>query len=152
MKLDQAQADGFGVSGSNSGTNRIGSRGPMRPVQASADAGSAPAAARIASTTVARIRVLSVGMRATIVPREAMPELRQNITATIRRGDESGFIGECLEVAVVTQGATVDETIENLRGAVALHLDGEDPADFGLRDCPTLLVTIEVQPSNAKAS
>ena len=36
-----------------------------------------------------------------------MPELRQNITATIRRGDTSGFIGECLEVAVVTQGATV---------------------------------------------
>jgi hypothetical protein len=53
---------------------------------------------------------------------------------------------------VVTQGATVDETIENLRGAVALHLAGEDPADFGLRDCPTLLVTIEVQPSYAKAS
>ena len=81
-----------------------------------------------------------------------MPELRQNITATIRRGDQSGFIGECLEVAVVTQGATVDETIENLRGAVALHLDGEDPADFGLRECPTLLVTIEVQPSYANAS
>ena len=81
-----------------------------------------------------------------------MPELRQNITATIRRGDTSGFIGECLEVAVVTQGATVDETIENLRGAVALHLDGEDPADFGLQDCPTLLMTIEVQPSYAKAA
>jgi predicted RNase H-like HicB family nuclease len=81
-----------------------------------------------------------------------MPELRQNITATIRRGDESGCIGECLEVAVVTQGATVDETIENLRWAVALHLDGEDPFDVGLRDCPTLLVTIEVQPSYANAS
>jgi hypothetical protein len=33
-----------------------------------------------------------------------------------------------------------------------LHLDGEDPADFGLRECPTLLVTVEVQPSSAKAS
>jgi hypothetical protein len=54
--------------------------------------------------------------------------------------------------AVVTQGATVDETIENLRGAVALHLDGEDPADFGLRDCPTLLVTTDVPPSDAEAS
>ena len=74
-----------------------------------------------------------------------MPELRQNVTATIRRGDTSGFIGECLEVAVVTQGATVDETIENVRGAVALHLDGEAPADFFLRECPTLLVTIAVQ-------
>ena len=78
------------------------------------------------------------------------PAIRES-PASARR-DESGFIGECLEVAVVTQGATVDETIENLRGAVALHLDGENPADFGLRDCPTLLVTIEVQPSCAKAS
>ena len=80
-----------------------------------------------------------------------MPELRQDITATIRRGDTSGFNGECLEVAAVTQGATVDETSENLRRALALHLDGEDPADFGLQDCPTPLVTIEVQPSYAKA-
>ena len=76
-----------------------------------------------------------------------MPELRQNITATIRRGDQSGFIGECLEVAVVTEGTTVDETIENLREAVALHLDGENPADFGLRERPTLLVTITAPPS-----
>jgi predicted RNase H-like HicB family nuclease len=78
------------------------------------------------------------------------PAIRES-PAAARRG-ESGFIGECLEVAVVTQGATVDETIENLRGAVALHLDGEDPADFGLRESPTLLVTIEVQPSYARAS
>jgi predicted RNase H-like HicB family nuclease len=91
-------------------------------------------------------------MRAEIVLREAIPELRQKITATIRRGDQLGFVGECLEVAVVTQGATVDETIEHLRGAIALHLDGEDPADFGLRECPTLLVTIDVQPSYARAS
>jgi len=47
-----------------------------------------------------------------------MPDLRQNITATIRRADQSGFVGECLEVAVVTQGTTVDQTIENLRDAV----------------------------------
>lgn len=80
-----------------------------------------------------------------------MAELRQNITATIRPGDHSGYVGECLEISVVTQGATVDETIENLREAVALHLEGENPADFGLRDHPTLLVTIEVQPSYAKA-
>ncbi len=53
---------------------------------------------------------------------------------------------------IMVDEPTIDETIENLRAAVALHLDGEDPADFGLRECPTLLVTIEVQPSYAKAS
>jgi hypothetical protein len=82
----------------------------------------------------------------------SIPDLRQNITATTRRGDQSGFVGECLEVAVVTQDATIDETIENLRGAVALQCEGENPADFGLRERPALLVTIEVQPSYARAS
>jgi predicted RNase H-like HicB family nuclease len=42
-----------------------------------------------------------------------MTHLRQNITATIRPGDTSGFVAECLEIAVVTQGMTLDETIEN---------------------------------------
>jgi predicted RNase H-like HicB family nuclease len=83
---------------------------------------------------------------------DSMVELRQNITATIRPGDRAGFVGECLEISVVTEGATVDATIENLREAVALHLEGENPADFGLRERPTLVVTIEVQPSYAKAS
>ena len=81
-----------------------------------------------------------------------MTYLRQNITATVRPGDSSGFVAECLEIAVVSQGSTLDDTIENLREAVALHLDGEDPAVFGLREYPTLLVTIEVHPSYAKAS
>jgi predicted RNase H-like HicB family nuclease len=81
-----------------------------------------------------------------------MTHLRQNITATIRPGDTSGFVAECLEIAVVTQGMTLDETIENLREAVGLHLDGEDASAFGLRQNPTLLVTIEVHPTHAKAS
>ena len=79
---------------------------------------------------------------------EGMTHLRQNITATVRPGDASGFVAECLEIAVVTQGPTLDDTIENLREAVALHLDGEDPAAFGLRENPTLLVTIEVDPTS----
>jgi predicted RNase H-like HicB family nuclease len=81
-----------------------------------------------------------------------MTHLRQNITATVRPGDSAGFVAECFEIAVVSQGLTLDDTIENLREAVALHLDGDDPAAFGLRENPTLLVTIEVQPSYAKAS
>ena len=61
--------------------------------------------------------------------------LQRTIKAIIRP-DESGFVGECIEIAVVTQGATIDETIHNLREAVALHLEGENPADFGLSERP----------------
>ncbi len=57
-----------------------------------------------------------------------------------------------MEIAVVTQGRTLDETVGNLKEAVALHLQGENAAEFGLRDHPTLVVTMEIEPSYAQAS
>jgi len=81
-----------------------------------------------------------------------MKHLQQTIKAIIRPGDESGFVAECVEIAVVTQGRTLDETVSNLREAVALHLEGEKAADFGLRERPTLLVTMEIEPSYAQAT
>ena len=79
-----------------------------------------------------------------------MKHLQQTIKVIIRPGDESGFVAECVEIAVVTQGRTLDETVSNLREAVALHLEGEKAADFGLRERPTLLVTMEIEPSYAQ--
>ena len=81
-----------------------------------------------------------------------MKHLQQTVKAVIRPGDEAGFVAECVEIAVVTQGATIDETIQNLREAVALHLEGEDPSEFGLQNRPTLVVTIEINLSYAEAS
>ena len=72
--------------------------------------------------------------------------MHHSIKAFISRGD-SHYIAECHEIAVVTQGKTLDETIANLREAVALHLEGEDPADFDLVPNPSLLVTLELEPS-----
>ena len=72
-------------------------------------------------------------------------ELKQNIRAVIHRGEQQGYVAECLEVSVVTQGETLDEIVHNLREAVALHLEDEDPTQFGLVDKPSLLVTFELQ-------
>ena len=69
--------------------------------------------------------------------------LSRTIKAYIRRG-ESHYVAECLEISVVTQGKTLDETIANLEEAVALHLEGEDLAEIGLAPNPTLLVTLEL--------
>lgn len=69
--------------------------------------------------------------------------MQKTIKAFIRKGD-THYVAECLEVSVVTQGKTIDETIQNLQEAVGLHLEGEDPATFGLAPNPTLLVTIEL--------
>ena len=78
-----------------------------------------------------------------------MKQLQHTIKAIIRPGEESGFVAECMEIAVVTQGKTLDETVHNLQEAVALHLEGENAADFGLHDHPALVVTMEIEPSYA---
>ena len=72
--------------------------------------------------------------------------MHRSIKAFIYKGDEY-YVAECLEIAVVTQGKTLDETIANLREAVTLHLEGEDLADFDLAPNPSLLVTMELEPS-----
>jgi predicted RNase H-like HicB family nuclease len=74
--------------------------------------------------------------------------LEKTIKASVRRGEQF-YVAECLEIAVVTQGQTLDETLENLREAVSLHLDGENLEDFGLAPNPTVLVTMELEPIGA---
>jgi len=76
-------------------------------------------------------------------------QLQHTIKAVIKAGEESGFIAECLEVPVVTQGMTLDETVANLREAVQLHLEGEDLSELGLAENPTLLMTVELEPVHA---
>ncbi len=71
------------------------------------------------------------------------------VKATIRRGDDY-YVAECLEIAVVTQGKTLDETVENLKEAVELHLEGEDPAEFGLAPDPWILLTFELEWAGAQ--
>ena len=77
--------------------------------------------------------------------------LQHTIKAVIRPGDQSGYVAECLEVPVITQGATLDEVSANLREAVALHLEGENLAELGLAASPSIIVTFELEASPAPA-
>ncbi len=81
-----------------------------------------------------------------------MPHLQQTIKAVIRQGERSGYVAECLELPIVTQGATLDDTVRNLQEATTLHLEGEDLASLGLKEHPTLLLTMELDALHAKAS
>lgn len=76
--------------------------------------------------------------------------LRNTVHAVISRGDRY-FVAECMEIPVVTQGLTVDETLANLQEAMALHLEDEDLAELGLVSSPTLSVTLELGPVNVPA-
>ena len=75
--------------------------------------------------------------------------LQRTVKAVIRPGDDSGYVAECIEIPVVTQGSTLDETVANLNDAVALHLDGEDLTALGLAADPTIVVTMELEPVHA---
>ena len=72
--------------------------------------------------------------------------MRKTIKAFISKG-ETHYVAECLEINVVTQGTKLDETIANLREAVGLYLEGEDPAEFDLAPNPSLLITLELEPA-----
>jgi len=72
--------------------------------------------------------------------------MRHSIKAFVHK-DENYYVAECLEIAVVTQGKTLDETMDNLQEAIALHLEDEDPSDFDLAPNPSLLVTFELEPT-----
>ena len=74
--------------------------------------------------------------------------VQRTIKAFIRKGDDR-YVAECVEIAVVTQGDSVDETLANLQEAVSLHLEGEDLAELGLANDPVILVTMELEPSHA---
>ena len=74
--------------------------------------------------------------------------LSHTIKAIVRSGDESGYVAECIEIPVVTQGATLDETIANLHEAVSLHLEDEDLNELGLAVNPTIVITMKPEIPN----
>jgi len=67
------------------------------------------------------------------------------IKAQIYLGEESGFVAECIELPIVTQGKTLDEVVKNLREAISLHLDGEDLASLGFAPHPPIVINYEME-------
>lgn len=62
---------------------------------------------------------------------------------------ETQYVAEGIDLPIVTQGKTLDELADNLREAVALQLEGEDPADFNLASNTSILANIELSPAHA---
>ena len=66
--------------------------------------------------------------------------IRRDVIHAVIGGDDSAYVAECLELAVVTQGKTLDEVVENLRQALTLHMQDEDMAMLGLAEHPHLQI------------
>ena len=71
--------------------------------------------------------------------------MKRSIKAFIYPEDD-GYVVECPDVHAFTQGDTLDQALANLKEAIALALEGEDAADYGLVADPSILVTIELEP------
>lgn len=72
----------------------------------------------------------------------AAPLLRNTIHVVARRS-AGVYFAEGLELALVTQGRSLDELLRNVKQAVQLHLEGEDPDCFGLTKSPRIAMIYE---------
>ena len=61
----------------------------------------------------------------------------RTIHAVIHRADDC-YVAECREVAVATQGRSIDQVVRNVRKAVTLHLDNENFEALGIAKHPRL--------------
>jgi predicted RNase H-like HicB family nuclease len=62
---------------------------------------------------------------------------------------ENYYIGECVDLPIVTQGKTLDEVVANIKEALSLHLEGEDLSDLDLASDPSVLVNFELEMAHA---
>ena len=69
--------------------------------------------------------------------------MKRTIQVRVSRGDKQ-YVAECLDLPVVTQAATLDQLAINIHEAISLHLEGEDFAELGLAENPTILATMEL--------
>ena len=69
--------------------------------------------------------------------------MKRTIQVRIFRGEHQ-YVAECLDLPVVTQAPTLDELAANIREAISLHLEGENLAEMGFSDDPTILATMEL--------
>lgn len=73
-----------------------------------------------------------------------MNGLKDKINVIIYPGDTKGYVAECQEISVVTQGLTLDETIDNIREAVTLYFEEEDLIELGFSQQPVLKINFEM--------
>jgi predicted RNase H-like HicB family nuclease len=61
----------------------------------------------------------------------------------ISKGDDF-YVAQGVDLPVVTQAKNLDELVVNINEAVELHLEGEDLAEAGIAETPSVLVNFEL--------
>jgi predicted RNase H-like HicB family nuclease len=76
--------------------------------------------------------------------------MKKIIQVKIYKG-ERYYVAECVDLPVVTQGKTLDETVENIREAIELHLEGENLDEWDILPDFSILANFELEPIYVKA-
>jgi predicted RNase H-like HicB family nuclease len=69
--------------------------------------------------------------------------MSQIIQFQITKGEEY-YVAQGIGFPIVTQGKTLDELTDNIREAVAVHLEGENLSEIGLGSYPSVLINYEL--------
>jgi predicted RNase H-like HicB family nuclease len=69
--------------------------------------------------------------------------MKKIINFQIAKGDKY-YVADCVELPIVTQGITLDETIENIKEALSLHLEDEELSKYDIVTHPAVSVNIDL--------
>ncbi len=57
---------------------------------------------------------------------------------------EKYYTADCSEFPIITQGLTMDETMQNIKEAVSLHFENEDYNEYGFIENPAISVNVDL--------
>ena len=60
--------------------------------------------------------------------------------------EDGVYTADGASVPIVTEGGTFEELQDNIRDAVALYFEGDDPVSLGFAKMPSILTNFEVSP------
>lgn len=60
--------------------------------------------------------------------------------------EDGVYTAEGVNVSIVTDGKTFEELTNNIREAVSLYFEDEDPVSLGFVKSPSILTNFELQP------
>ncbi|MBI2062437.1 MAG: type II toxin-antitoxin system HicB family antitoxin [Candidatus Yanofskybacteria bacterium] len=69
--------------------------------------------------------------------------MKHIIQVYVSKGDKY-YVAEGIDLPIVTQGKTLDELAQNIKEAIELHLEGENPADFNIAPNASVLMNFEL--------
>jgi hypothetical protein len=87
--------------------------------------------------------------KAPLPPKEASlwyNEEMKNIIQFLVTEEDGTYTADGVNVPIVTEGGSFEELRSNIRAAVALYFDGDDPASLGFGASPSILTNFELSP------